>query len=342
MNKNFAQLILSAAVISAMHVHASAQRPQQKTNPPSPFEQGSSVSENRFPAAYNAKAALSVQQGWDFFFTGSFTYWYVNEIGFDLGYTRYATPYEYRYQNNTFSPGFKAGLGMNFNYDGWMGFAEYTWLRNHTTSKASFPGEFFGSSLLTFNPRGYSTSRRIHLDLIDVTLSRPLYQGRDLTVLPSFGLRTAWIRQAFRATTSGTYMTGVIHAQSRAWFIGPNAGIAAHWLLNYGLRLQGDLGGALLYEEPRSTYRVTGDQSIFDTMSQHTLTPVLDLSLGFGWGTYLSHQKSHLDLVATYDFMNWWEQNFLRATSDNTQSSIGAEPGDLQINGLTVTARFDF
>ena len=84
MNKNLTKLITSAAVALAMGSSATAQMQSNKANAPAPFEQGYGMTNDKFPAAYNAPARLEVQQSWDVFFTGTFTYWYVDEVGFDL------------------------------------------------------------------------------------------------------------------------------------------------------------------------------------------------------------------------------------------------------------------
>ena len=339
MNKNLAKLILSTARVSAMSSSLSAQQSQNKATPPAPFEQGSGMNGNQFPPAYSAAARIDVQRGWDFFFTSSFTYWYVNEIAFDLGYTIETSPRYYTFQNNEYSPGFKVGIGMDFGPDDWVGFAEYTWLRNHSASSASFSSEFFGSDLLFFNPESYTTSRHINLDVIDLTLSRPLYRGRDLTLLPFFGFRGGWTRQSFRAYTP----LGDSHANTHSWFIGPSAGLSGHWLVGLGFRLQGDLGAALLYQQAKTGVRFdTFEEPLFSAARRDLFAPVANLGLGFGWGAYLNHKKTHLDFAATYDFINWGGQNLMRSLSGDGNGRIDPQPGDLQINGLTITGRFDF
>ena len=337
MNKNLTKLITSAAVALAMGSSVQAQS-QNKACPPAPFEQGYGITNDKFPAAYNAPARIDVQQSWDFFFTGSYTYWYVDETGFDLMIDTSSSPEEVLYQNNSFSSGFKAGIGMDFGYDSWVGFAEYTWLRNSSTFSTGLTSPDTTNLIDGDSDGPYGAKRRINLDMIDATLSRPFYEGRKLVVLPYSGIRAAWLRQNFRVTSSAT--DTYTHSNANSWLIGPRAGVSAHWMIGWGFRLEGDMGGALVFQQYKANFRPGTD--VYKVGKQNRLAPIADAGLGLGWGTYLDRQNYHLDFVATYDFMNWWGQNFIRSTADSEASFIGAEPGSLQISGLTITARFDF
>ena len=364
MNKNLTKLITSAAVALAMGSSVSAQSQNNKACPPAPFEQGYGINNDKFPAAYNAPARIDVQQSWDFFFTGTFTYWYVNEAGCDLGFTTsdvdvYPIDGSMLFQNNTYSPGFKVGVGMDFGYDSWVGFAEYTWLRNNSTQTLSAgSGVILASNFIAngamisatpFAVGDVSTSRHVNLDMIDATLSRPFYEGRKLTLLPYSGIRAAWLRQNLRLATTrnDTGLDIVSHNKSNSWLVGPRAGMAAHWLLGWGFRFEGDVGASVLFQQYKATNRmsrltdITVDHEVA-TGTQNQLAPVADMGLGLGWGTYLDRQNYHLDFVATYDFMNWWGLNFMRANVDSLNARTGAEPGSLQVSGLTLTGRFDF
>ena len=339
MNNNLTKLITSAAVVLAMSLNAAARQPAPvKASPSAPFEQGYGIANGQFPAAYNAPARINVQQGWDFYFTGSFTYWDVNEIGFDLGTKGISENTKVLFQDNQYSPGFKIGAGMGFDYDNWVGFVEYTWLRNHSSRTLSFPT--FKSYNLVDSSGGVpiDCSRHISLDMVDVTLSRPFYEGKRVTMSPYSGIRGAFLRQKFHALE--TSLSDSSHSNSWAWLIGPSAGVAAHWLIGGGVRLEGDLGAAILFQQYETNFRL-GSTS-YTTEQKNRLAPIADIGVGLGWGTYLNCQKAHLDIAATYDFMNWWGQNLIRAAADLVGAKIGGQAGDLQISGLTLTGRFDF
>ena len=344
MNKYLTQFVASATAILAMSSDVTAQMQAQnnKAMPAAPFERGEGMNSNQYMAGYNAPARIEVQNGWDVFFTGSFTYWYVNEAGFELAInTTVATDQSVLYQSNKYSPGFKVGMGFDFGHDSWVAFAEYTWLRNHSTYNASAAssGDLTYGTLFSGGSATLQGNRHINLDLIDATLSRPLYQGRMLTLSPSCGLRGAWLRQKFEGVAATSSHDS--HSNSNSWFVGPRAGVAAHWMLGWGFRFEGDMGAAILFQQSETNIRYTST-SYTTSDDQNSLAPVADMGLGLGWGTYLNNQNYHLDFVATYDFMNWWGQNLIRGLADTAIEGIGSQPGDLQISGLTITGRFDF
>ena len=230
---------------------------------------------------------------------------------------------------------------MNFDYDHWVGFAEYTWLRNSSLLTSSLTSVFnfnLFNDDLSFGP--YGGNRHIDLDMIDATLSRPFYEGRNLIVSPYSGVRCAWLRQNFRGTATRRRTNTYTHSNSHSWLLGPCSGICAQWMIGWGFRLESDLGGEILFQRYKTNFRP--GPPVYRVSKQNQLSPVFDAQLGLGWGTYLGHQNFHLDFAATYDFMNWWGQNFIRAIADAENSGISSKPGSLQISGLTLTSRFDF
>src|SRR5271157_2856702 len=148
MNTKFTKLISSAAAVLAVGGCAFA---QTKACPPSPFEQGYGISSDKFPAAYNAASRIEVQNSWDIFATASFLYWYADQEGMDLAYstglttasdpTTVTNPLKgsYDIMPFDFKPGFKVGLGMNFDFDNWVAFVEYTWLHQKVTTQVPNP-----------------------------------------------------------------------------------------------------------------------------------------------------------------------------------------------------------
>ena len=84
MKPNFNKLISSAAIVFAIVESAWA---QQKMLPPPPFEQGYELSKEKYPAAINAPASITVQTSWDFFLSGSFLYWRANQDAMEIAAT---------------------------------------------------------------------------------------------------------------------------------------------------------------------------------------------------------------------------------------------------------------
>ena len=346
MNANLTKLISSAAAVLAVGGSAFA---QTKTCPPAPFEQGYGISNDKFPAAYNAAARIDVQNSWDVFLTGSFIYMYAEEVGLDLAIPQNATTLALDgsvvRQSFDFKPGFKVGLGLNFDFDNWVAYAEYTWL--HETTTKSISGNYVTNWIHPVGTVGtpvpvssMDSKWHLNMDMVDLVMSRPFYQGRKLTVLPFGGVRGAWIRQSFRinATPVATATAVVSHNQSHNWAVGPHAGCQGHWLLGCGFRMEGDMSGSVLFTRfTKVSVRDDLSTNNYRTMDYNTVRPMVDMNLGLGWGSYFDRQNYHFDLLATYDFSVLWGQNMMYALN-----SLTTPAADLHLQGLTITARFDF
>jgi hypothetical protein len=389
MNVSFTKLISSAAAVLA----ASSAFAQTKAIPSCPaapsFEQGYGVSSDKFPAAYNAAARVDTQNSWNIFTTASFLYWYADQEGMDYAIPTTANPGTQPFYNASalihhfeFKPGFQVGLGMNFDFDNWVGLVEYTWFHQSTLTQSGLaPADTRGGTPIWglmdwFIPnaggapppptnyayaRDFSSKWRANFDIIDATLCRPSYQGRKLTILPFGGLRAAWIRQNIRVAANVYDPAGVgttflfwdpliSHNRSKSWAVGPRAGFQGHWLLGYGFRMEGDVSGSILFTRYVSvTHREDSYTSMLPNTlywtrfaDYNTIRPMADLKVGLGWGSYFSRQNYHIDFLATYDFSVLWGQNMIRPLISSSVSTHTFEALDLHLQGLTATARLDF
>jgi len=353
------------------------------------FQEGDVLPKKQYPAAYNASSQVSLENNKggplpDIFVDGSFLYYHADEEGLDLatsaglaseigGFFVVATSNsKTAFQEFKYKPGFKVGIGARFCE--WTLAAEYTQLRQTTKTnrKAPAPNLFgaFGVWILNdwfqqISPVGQAISAtslnskwHLSIDLADLTLSRPFYEGRNLSVSPFFGLRGAWIRQNMKV---GIFIpTELISNQvsdetvsrnsSSSWAVGPRAGLEADCLLGKGFRLQGALAGSLLFTQyTHVTHKenVANSAAIPSSLrSRYTnyncLRPIGEIGLGIGWGSYFSGQKCHIDFSAAYDFLVFWDQNMIRKLLDSVTGGIGASSGNLNLHGLTLTARLDF
>ncbi len=383
MNTSLTNLITTTATVLAMTSSAFAAQPSKPVQlndngcPCTPFEQGTRLTScESFPPAYNIPARIEVRCSWDVFLTGSFIYWFANEEGLDLGYNTATTggvtilPANNGLkvaQGGDWLPGFKVGIGANFDIDKWVGYAEYTWLHGSTTNSMNAGTDTRGTPVIvlgtwynqkTADPLDHTASNlsskwKIKLDMLDVLLSRPFYEGRNLTINPFFGARAMWIRQNLRlsATTTNAPANPVIsHNQSRSWALGPRAGMQSHWLVGLGFRLEGDAGAALLFQRyTKVAHRSDALNATADGAAESlhytnygALRPVMDMGLGIGWGSYLDCQNFYLDIAANYDFIYMWGQNVIRHLADDYNYGVDGACSDLFFQGLTLTVRFDF
>ncbi len=245
-----------------------------KPCPPVCFERGYPTDPCCTPSAYNEPAGYELGPcPWDFWVDASFAYWLAYEEGLDLGVSSATVegfqPFVgsvYLFQDTSFKPGFKVGIGMDIGHDYWSAFAEYTWFRSRTTTSASAPAGPAGSTNPAWNIRNWDLGQtiteatpissvwRLRMDLLDAALTRPFYQGTHLIVAPFGGMRAAWIRQNLRMevfpfTTSEGQATSfaVFHNRSSSWAIGPRAGLQGEWHVGCGFRFEGDIAGSLLF-----------------------------------------------------------------------------------------------
>lgn len=326
------------------------------------------------------------------FADASFIYWYGAEEGLNLatnGVLTPGTPGTLNYAVNTstvfqsfgYKPGFKVGVGAVAQHE-WVMRADYTWYRGTNTQTSGAPpatqtsaagvaattgtpvwvvSDWFlqGTPSQALAGTSVSSKWKIALDEIDLTMSRPYYQGKSLTIAPFGGLSSIFIRQSMTVdlTESAGLLTGALSPQpitsnntSHSWSIGPKLGLNGDLLLCSGFRLEGEAAASLLYtqyttvkhsEDAASTTFTPGPYTVSYT-NYNCVRPVAELGLGIGWGTYLADRKFHIDFSADYDFTYFWSQNMMRKLLDDTLAGTSSSAADLYFHGLTATARFDF
>lgn len=351
-----------------------------KPCPPVCFERGYPNDQCCFPSAYNEPANFDLGPcPWDFWVDASFTYWEAYEEGLGLGVSttvlsdavQPVRDGTYLFQSNSFKPGFKVGLGMDLGHDDWSVFGEYTWFRSKTSTNSAAPTDSRGgvgvwqftnwfnrTSTIQSNQNALSISSswRNNMDLADVGVSRPYYQGTHLIIAPFGTVRGQWIRQQLNvearvASTTGAFLLNATSSnRSNSWAVGPRGGLLAKWHLGWGFRFEGDVAGAILFtrytkvsHSESSTSSTTTPVAVSARFRNYnTLRMVNDMNVGIGWGTYLDCRNYHLDLLATYDFQVFWNQNLMRQLADSLSSGAGYSPSNLYLQGLTVRAQFDF
>jgi len=272
-----------------------------------------------------------------------------------------------------FKPGFKVGVGSSFSYDGWDVFAEYT--RYHGTNEKHFhPASSVKAILpLGINPDIIRISTagifnqakegwHLKMDFADLTLGRFFYVGKQLIVRPSLGVRGAWIRQqetlAFTNTNAlfaaGGAALGTVKGfkSSVSQGVGPSLGLISQWKLGQGFSLGGTAWFDLLYTrysmrtaETFSSFTdpTTNLQMQFSQAKDGVLRPHAMLELGLGWGSYFAQRKWHTDISLNYGFQAFWDQNVFRYFTNSQFPQFSCLPnGDLFVQGLNATIRFDF
>ncbi|MDE3047617.1 MAG: hypothetical protein KGI83_04630 [Verrucomicrobiota bacterium] len=340
------------------------------------FERGYPDNNCCLPAAYNEPANIELSPcPWDFWVDASFTYWTAYEGGLDLATSNtnstfltgvaggVTIPVDTLEQETAWKPGFKVGLGVDLGHDHWSAYAEYTWFRSRTHTSKTASAAPAGASAAVWTVTGWSLTHANHspieisstwhcnMDLLDVAATRPFYQGTHLIMAPFAGVRAAWIRQNLRlampVVLAGQNADAVYHFNSHSWAVGPRAGCRGEWHLGWGFRVEGDMAASINYTRYTSVNasadslvfgsRVTADLSDYNAIRFNN-----DMNIGLGWGSYFDCRNYHFDLLVSYDFQIFWDQNMMRYLANEVATGVGAQPNNLYLQGLTVRAQFDF
>ncbi|HSX13825.1 MAG TPA: Lpg1974 family pore-forming outer membrane protein [Chlamydiales bacterium] len=315
----------------------------------------------QLPCAYNAPARIEVKCPWDLYVSASFTYWQPIQNNMEIGVIATASGLaidgHVKNFNADFEPGFKVGIGMNFDHDSWDSQIVYTWFRGNTSESVKADDH---SSILPLwsvpssdDAFGSASERwKLHMDLLDWELGRSYYVGRQLTFRPFIAVRGAWIRQSVNVDYDVPVVAAAgdldVHKKSHSWAVGPRMGLATNWIFCDDFRIFGNGAADILftrYTSLRSTDERGGLFPATFAVRQHdynAIRPHMELELGFGWGTYLDCYNWYLDFSAGYSFQVFFDQNMFRHFNDALVVNSVSPNGNLYMQGLTLTVRVDF
>ncbi len=311
-------------------------------------------------AAYNAPSRIDVRGSWDIYLQGSFIYWLPEQDNMEYALSSSSTGIVNGATNSVstlkpdFKPGFQIQGGMTFEYDNWDSYVQYTWFHNTNSSNASaplngnlYPSRGFPSD--TNNASAYSKAHEswnLKMDLADWVLSRPYYMSPKMTCRPMWGIRGAWIRQDLDTTYTSNTNVEVYAEKITSWGVGPEVGLTGNYTFGYGLRVFGDASADVLFTRYNTSANETNttDSSKYSVSedSLNTIRPHAMLDLGFAWSSYFDNNNWHVDLMASYGFQVFWNQNMFRNAVNSTGTHQTLPNGDLTIQGLNLSARFDF
>jgi hypothetical protein len=311
------------------------------------------------PVGYNQPAAVQIDRGWDIHSNVSYLYWFMSQDGMDLGYITPSASipiHPIAYQSFGYHSGFKVGLGANTSSDGWAVDAEYTWYHNHTnrliiSDTGGYTPNWFSTLTGSTSFPHLDSTWKLRLDILDLVGSRPFYQGKTLTISPSAGLRGLLLRQHVQTAWTGlntsplSIVSAIGNYNSKCWALGIVAHADHCFLLGKGFRIDGLIGGSLLYTHYDAisirwqSTQIYLQESVVKNIP--ALRPTFDAGLGIGYARYGWNHKLHFDISARYDFNLFWSQNMMRAISSQFSGTDGAI-GDLFLHGLTADFRINF
>lgn len=326
---------------------------------------------------YNCPSRIDVKGVWDYYASATFLYVQPKENGlafamlfnFDQSGLEKSSLNDFDYD---FFPAFKAGVGISSDSDGWNLFAEYTRIYSSTSKRKKFDPSFFGTvaGKKYFSPvwifsnleptEGIVSSYEVKADwklrfnIVDLTLGRSYFAGRQLLLHPYFGLRGGLINQKVDSESKSINNLSLFYIMnsknhSQSWLIGPRFGVDTSWLLGKGFRLYGNAGASLFFDH----LKLSKDDDIvplnplamsrfLSHLKKKTVTSNLDASIGFGWGSYFNDRNWHLDFSLGYDFQIFFEQNYLQYLNLLSNSTEEFYPHSLVFHGLNMKLQIDF
>jgi len=339
-------------------------------------------------------AGPAVQGGLDVYLLADYILWHASEGGLayvDNGGVR--TSGSAATSNNTLtqgqvlaphfkmSSGFKVGLGLDFDYDGWDLGATYTWLRTHASSSYAAPatgsnrtlngGNFVVATTGTSDVEDFynvptvsgSGDWRLHFNNIDLELGRNYFISPKLTLRPHFGLKGTWQTQhynvtynqtgsAWNITTVNTSTPSATNAsevytmtsEQHYWGLGIRTGVDTSWMFTRNWSIFGDWAFSTLWGQFKGT---RADVS--------NVTSSAGAALLTNYTPFNIHSRTHqlnavleLELGFRYDY--WFSDDEYRfrieAGWENqlwfNQNQFYGKAGHLSLQGFTLNVRFDF
>jgi len=320
-------------------------------------------------------------RGW--FISFDLLYWKARVAGTEYAYTDQdkiaSLPIKGRKKSMEFGWdwGIRAGIGYNFDNDGWDFNARYTWWETAGSDSVraglnSSVVPLRGSSSLTTAAAAnqtvgefiFATSAKslynIDYQAVDVELGRDYYVSSTLSLRPFWGLKTAWIDQEQKThytggdptVNQGIHLLGLqgntVHVKEDCdfWGLGPRTGINSRWYMGNKLSIFGNVSGALLLGhfdvDHKERYSAVGDARIRLHANRHAFAPMVNFELGMRYDTYLNNDRNHLGIGVGFEAEYWWRQNQMLKIDDFIDLKYERYSEDIAFYGLTADIRWDF
>ena len=316
--------------------------------------------EKKSPTPYHPitpHAGPRVKRGIDMFLFGEFLYWtgrldtltYAKTGRLDTleGLSRRGTDHSVDWQ---WDPGFKVGVGWNFDHGDWDMQLKYTWFYTKAdgTANETVHPNFDIGLFSQITGAGARANWDLHYQIGDLEFGRNFFVHRDLKLRPFIGIKGTWQKQnqtiRFLDITIGN--TGFLEARTyfdhAIWGLGPRVGMNSAWQFSHWASLYGDfaLSGLWLHYNTERIGRLsTADNqvTIFPLGKKLRITkPTIELGLGLRFESYFSCRRLHLLFQFGWETQIWPNQTLYIDLSETLKRF------DLLLHGGIAKLRFDF
>ncbi len=359
-NKFIATTAASLLAASSL-VNADTQSPSAPSDMPNQMTSG----------IVNPSGRPQVKEGADLFLTADWLIWQANETGLgfciktDTSSTSALGEGSAHSAEFDWESGFRVGFGYNMGHDSWDLYLNWTWFQDDGSEHVHTDGDDFiypsvmhpGSSVTATEAESHVD---LHLNVLDLEMGREFYVSKWLTLRPHAGLRSAWVHQTNNieyenlfSVSQGTllYNEYEVERECNYWGMGIRTGLDTQWGLGKGWSIYGNAAISLLYgffhvehEEERTPSSTGVEVTLIDlTNSYRAGRAVTDLQLGLRWDHMFCKDRFHFGIQAGWEHHMFFSQNqFMTFVDDITDGIFVQNQGDLELQGWTLAARFDF
>lgn len=317
----------------------------------------------------NPPAGPKVVDWSDFFVTGSYIWWKAQQNG--LGYAQSGRTLtnggtvsrgSERDVDFDFTGGFKLGAGLNFRFDGWDIYANYTWLypkeyRNSAEQKSETGGlqsqweisSFDQPTPILLGLTKASAKWKMNFNTVDGEIGRNFFVSPRLTLRPHIGVKGGWIHQAYHihyhldpSLNTVSFTNVELEMDQRFSGVGIRAGMNSEWKIGDMWSLFADFavtemwGNFDVHRKDEST-PTAGDEFISFKSGRefHTLLPVIELDLGLRYTHDFKGGKWRVILQGGWEEQVWFSMNqFMNPGNDRE--------GNLTLHGATAKLSFAY
>lgn len=326
------------------------------------------------------------------FFICDLLVWDSREEGLEYAYKNTKTQSNQELRSfepeSKFEPGFRVGCGGFLPHDEWILGALYTYYSTNRKDSASHDFDVSGSpgpgmiSVWTY-PSAFLNNNtaarfetahnhwKLHTSFLDLSLGRECAIGSQFKIVPTFGVRAAWIHQRYEVDynegnaivpsmgTPISILSSSINMNCASNLVGPFFGCGTNWRLGHGWNLFSNTSGAIL----ASHFHIgRGETDLFlnnagtlqtESIRLHneywTFRPQAQITLGFRFVDTVSYGSRPIQysFSAAYEAQIWWRQNGLLRYIDTLNSTssgayVASTQGDLMFHGVNIEAGVQF